>query len=84
MIAEINNGFVNALLLRPSSFYEYHLGQLLGQKLITALTMTPVVIFIAWLWNLPFHLERLPLVLITHVTQNTFYAALTGLKFSFV
>lgn len=60
MIAEINSGAVNALLLRPSSFYEYHLGQLLGQKIITVAAMTPVVIFIAWTWNLPFHIERLP------------------------
>lgn len=63
MIAEINSGAVNALLLRPSSFYEYHLGQLLGQKLITVLVMTPVIFFIAWMWNLPFHPERLPAAL---------------------
>lgn len=68
MIAEINNGSVNALLLRPGSFYEYHLGQLLGQKLITAFTMVPVVIFIAWMWDLPFHLDRLPLVLLMGVS----------------
>lgn len=68
MIAEINNGSVNALLLRPSSFYEYHMGQLLGQKLITALTMIPVVIAIAWIWDLPFHLDRLPLVLLMGVS----------------
>jgi ABC-2 type transport system permease protein len=59
MIAEINSGAVNALLLRPSSFYEYHLGQLLGQKFITALVMTPVVIVIARVWDLPLHEERL-------------------------
>lgn len=62
MIAEINSGAVNALLLRPSSFFEYHLGQLLGQKLITALVMLPVISFIAWVWDLPFHAERLPIV----------------------
>src|ERR1700722_14535998 len=62
MIAEINNGAVNALLLRPSSFFEYHLGQLLGQKLITALVMLPVISFIAWAWDLPFHADRLPMV----------------------
>ena len=60
MIAEINNGTVNSLLLRPSSFYEYHLGQLVGQKLIVAVTMVPVVFLIAWAWDLPFHLDRLP------------------------
>ncbi len=64
MIAEINSGAVNALLLRPSSFYEYHMGQLLGQKLITALVMVPVVVLIAWEWDLPFHIERLPAVLV--------------------
>jgi len=68
MIAEINSGAVNALLLRPSSFYEYHLGQLLGQKLITILTMTPVVVLIAWIWDLPFHLDRLPLVLMMGIS----------------
>ncbi|MDP1836709.1 MAG: ABC-2 family transporter protein [Chlamydiales bacterium] len=60
MIAEINSGAVNALLLRPSSFFEYHIGQLLGQKLITVLAMTPVITLIAWSWDLPFHIERLP------------------------
>ncbi|MBA3958237.1 MAG: ABC-2 family transporter protein [Parachlamydiaceae bacterium] len=64
MIAEINSGAVNALLLRPSSFYEYHLGQLLGQKLTTAFAMIPVILFIAWYWDLPFHVERLPAVLL--------------------
>lgn len=63
MIAEINSGAVNALLLRPSSFFEYHLGLLLGQKLITACAMAPVVTLIAWWWNLPFHADRLPAVL---------------------
>lgn len=61
MIADINSGAVNALLLRPSSFYEYHMGQLLGQKLITVLVMTPVIVLIAWAWDLPFHAERLPM-----------------------
>lgn len=64
MIAEINTGAVNALLLRPSSFYEYHLGQLMGQKLITAVAMTPIIFAIARMWNLPFHAERLPLALL--------------------
>lgn len=64
MIAEINSGAVNALLLRPSSFYEYHLGQLLGQKLIIVLTMTPIVFFISWMWELPFHAERYPAALL--------------------
>lgn len=64
MIAEINSGAVNSLLLRPSSFYEYHLGLLLGHKLMVVLTMTPVVFLIAWIWDLPFHAERLPAALL--------------------
>jgi ABC-2 type transport system permease protein len=64
MINDINTGAVNALLLRPSSFYEYHLGQLLGQKLITAIVMTPIISLIAWNWNLPFHADRLPVCLL--------------------
>jgi ABC-2 type transport system permease protein len=64
MISEINSGAVNALLLRPSSFYEYHLGQLLGQKLITVAVMTPVIFLIAWVWKLPFYAERLPAALL--------------------
>lgn len=64
MIADINSGAVNALLLRPSSFYEYHLGKILGQKIVTALVMIPVIIFIAWFWELPFHIERLPMALL--------------------
>jgi ABC-2 type transport system permease protein len=64
MIAEINSGAVNALLLRPSSFFEYHLGLLLGQKLITAVVMLPVIAGIARAWDLPFHAERVPMVLL--------------------
>lgn len=64
MIAEINNGAINALLLRPSSFFEYHLGQLLGLKTIIVLVMTPLVVLIASLWDLPFHIERLPAALL--------------------
>lgn len=60
MITEINTGAVNALLLRPGSFFEYHLGLLLGQKVITVSVMTPMIFLIARLWDLPFHAERLP------------------------
>lgn len=64
MISDINTGAVNALLLRPSSFYEYYLGQLIGQKVMVVLAMTPVVFLIAWTWNLPLIPERLPLALL--------------------
>jgi len=59
MIMEINSGAVNAFLVRPVSFFGYHLGQLLGHKLMTVIVMLPVVIWIAWWWQLPVHFERL-------------------------
>ncbi len=59
MISEINTGGVNTLLLRPSSFYEYHLGQQLGQKFISAVLTVPILIGIVLIWDLPFHLNRL-------------------------
>ncbi|MBA3239058.1 MAG: ABC-2 family transporter protein [Parachlamydiaceae bacterium] len=71
MISEINTGAVNALLLRPSSFFEYHLGLLLGQKLITAFVMVPIIVLIARLWDLPLYIERLPIVLLMGVCYVT-------------
>ncbi len=59
MIGEINSGAVNATLVRPTSFFDYHLGQLLGHKLMTVILMLPVMLLIAWKWDLPLHVERL-------------------------
>lgn len=59
MIMEINSGAVNAMLVRPTSFFTYHLGQLLGHKLLTMILMVPVILLIAWGWELPLYLERL-------------------------
>jgi ABC-2 type transport system permease protein len=87
MISEINSGAVNALLLRPSSFFEYHLGQLLGQKLITAFVMAPVAALIAWGWDLPFHAERLPVVLLMGICYVillfSLHFAVAAMAFSF-
>lgn len=87
MISEINSGAVNAILLRPSSFYEYHLGFLLGQKFITAVVMTPVIFLIAQIWNLPFHLERLPLALLMGfsyvILLFSFHFAVASMAFFF-
>lgn len=87
MISEINSGAVNALLLRPSSFFEYHLGQLLGQKLLTALLMTPILFLIATFWELPFHAERLPMALLMGfgyvVLLFSFHFAVASMAFFF-
>lgn len=59
MIQEINSGAVNALLVRPSSFYEFHFGQLLSFKLMTLCVSLPLVLAIAYWGQLPLMLERL-------------------------
>ena len=59
MIMEINNGSVNAFLLRPTSFFQYHFGQLIGYKLVAVISMVPVMLLLAWWWQLPFHVDRL-------------------------
>lgn len=64
MIIEINSGEVNSLLLRPSSFYEYHLGRLFGQKLCTVVAMMPIVFLIVWFWDIPFQMMRFPTALL--------------------
>lgn len=59
MINEINSGGVNALLVRPGSFYQFHFGQLLGMKLLTLVCSLPLLLLIAWWWQLPLVLGRL-------------------------
>jgi ABC-2 type transport system permease protein len=76
MIAEINSGAVNALLLRPGSFYEFHLGKYMGQKLLCAALMTPVIIAIAYWWQLPFYIERLPAALLMGVCYAAVFFSL--------
>lgn len=87
MIMEINSGAVNALLVRPTTFFEYHLGQLLGHKLITMLLMLPLILFIAWWWQLPLYWERLaPAILLGFcylVMLHTLNFAICSMAFFF-
>lgn len=59
LISEINSGAVNSLLVRPTSFYEFHLGQFLGLKLITLVTSLPFLLLIAYWLQLPLILSHL-------------------------
>lgn len=59
VIDDINSGAVNALLIRPTSFYEFHLGQLLGYKMLITAMSLPVVIGLALWWELPLYFDRL-------------------------
>ncbi len=63
MIEDIETGTVNSILVRPISFFEYYLGQLLGYKaLITVISLiAPLVICVAL--DLPLMVERIPLAL---------------------
>lgn len=64
MIEEIESGTVNSLIVRPLSFFEYYLSQLLGYKFITSTFSLAVPLVMIQLMNLPTHLERVPLALL--------------------
>lgn len=63
MIAEVESGTVNTILVRPTSFYEYYLSQFLGYKLSTLFFSVLVPVLAVKLWGLPSELSRLPAVL---------------------
>lgn len=64
MIEEIDSGSINGLLVRPMSFYEYYLSQLLGYKAVTTLVsfLVPLGVGLTMGWQVPF--ERLPIALL--------------------
>lgn len=77
MIDEIDSGRVNSILVRPISFYEYYLSQFVGYKLAVPFSsfVFPIV---GCLWmDLPFHLERVPLMLLLTVTYLLFVHTLS-------
>lgn len=61
MIEEIGSGTVNSLIIRPMSFYEYYLSQLMGYKFITTIVSMGIPILTAHLFNLPTHYDRIAL-----------------------
>lgn len=60
MIGEIESGGLNSLLVRPMSFFEYYMSQLLGYKVITTLISMVVPIGLCLVLELPVHLSSLP------------------------
>ncbi len=64
MIEDVDTGTLNSLLVRPMSFYEYYLSQLLGYKLVTTASSFLVPIALIWWMDLPTDLTRLPLALL--------------------
>jgi ABC-2 type transport system permease protein len=64
MIEEVGSGTLNSLLVRPLSFYEYYLSQLMGYKFITTLISLLIPIIAAYFFNLPTIYSRIPLAVI--------------------
>ncbi|MBL7543116.1 MAG: ABC transporter permease [Bdellovibrionaceae bacterium] len=62
MMDEIETGSINAIILRPMTFFEYYLSQLLGYKLVIFLFSSLVPLSIVLYFGLPTALNRLPLV----------------------
>jgi ABC-2 type transport system permease protein len=64
MLDDIDTGRVNAILVRPISFYEYYLSQFIGYKVVTALGSFILPVVACLILKVPMHLERLPLMLL--------------------
>lgn len=64
MITEIESGTINSLLVRPVSFYEYYLSQLMGYKVMTTAISLMVPVIAVQFFNLPTDLSRLPLAVL--------------------
>ncbi len=64
MIEEIGSGTINSLIVRPMSFYEYYLSQLLGYKFITTVISLIVPIIAAYIFHLPTIYSRMPLAVV--------------------
>ena len=68
MMKEIETGTVNALLVRPISFFSAYLNQFLGYKFITTALSLWVPLLAIKCFGLPVHLERLPVLLVMVMT----------------
>lgn len=60
MLNDIETGKVNAILVRPISFFEYYLSQFVGYKLVTALCSFVLPAGVCLALGAPMHLDRLP------------------------
>ncbi len=64
MLEEIESGSINSILVRPMSFFEYYLSQLLGYKAITTFISLLVPISVVLIFDLPTDFKKLPLVIL--------------------
>jgi ABC-2 type transport system permease protein len=61
MVEEVSSGTINSLIVRPMSFYEYYLSQLMGYKFVTTVVSLVVPIVACFFFDLPAIFSRLPL-----------------------
>ncbi len=64
MIEEVESGSINSLLVRPMSFFEYYLSQLMGYKMITTAISLIIPVSVVLAFDLPTQLHRLPIVIL--------------------
>lgn len=87
MIEEVESGSVNSVLVRPITFFEYHFGQLMGYKALTASVSLFAPIAVCAIFDLPVELSRLPLamalVFYYLVLVHIFSIAMASLGFFF-
>lgn len=63
MVDEIDTGKVNALLVRPISFYEFYLSQFMGYKGLSIVVSFWIPVVTCKLFNAPMDLTRLPVMI---------------------
>ncbi len=61
MVEEVSSGSINSIIVRPMSFYEYYLSQLMGYKIVTTVISLIIPIIAVSIFYLPSDLTRLPL-----------------------
>ncbi len=63
MTAEIESGSINALMVKPMSFFEYYLSQLLGYKVITTLASLIIPLVLVQFFAAKTDWSKVPLML---------------------
>jgi ABC-2 type transport system permease protein len=65
MLDEIDSGRVNAILMRPITFYEFYLSQFIGYKSTTLAVSFVLPILACWIFHAPLLLDHLPLMVLS-------------------
>lgn len=77
MLEEIESGTVNAILVRPLSFYEFYLFQFVSYKMLCAVASLFIPVVGCWLFSAPLHIERIPIVVVQLVYYLVFVHTLS-------